>query len=220
MNKKDCVKRSVEFWGKTAEKQLGFVLGFVVVFYLNYKFIIAGDGIFNSLKVNLLFYSLIEVFVYTMMNIYKDVNYILSFGSLRKEAFFGLQFLIIISIIQYDLIYVLLDQFVDKSSIAMLSLTDVLFMLTGGLFLVTGIGQLIGVVVMNFKGIVKNVAVTLIIVVIVAGFIAGIVDFSNAGLLSTLVDIKYFLGLAGLAVYIIGSVVNYFNILKISVKQG
>lgn len=175
-------------------------------------------SMFEMMPVMLTIMTAMIIMVTSMMSASYTYSFVLSFGSTRKAAFWGMQWMVLLLIIQVAAIDAIIMKILEaKSGVGF----GILFYYILGLFAITGIGQILEVVMRKLG---KIGMVLLVAIYCVFGMLIGFSMVSttkSVSLLEYIMELnlpKTALLIGTLVLYIAGALVSYLNLKKFEVK--
>ena len=213
MSKKSGISRTLKYGALYAEKVFGMIfimIGmYALIFYLQ-----GGIGESNAKSLMVPFYlgqiCLIMLFVMQIMNNSRYIPISISFGSLRKETFIGIQWINFILIAQSVILfggYLILSKSISDE---MVSLIILLFSLM--LIFLGGLGQLTGAMSIKFGKLGGFLIAGLIFILIISAIaaLAFVGEMSVDIITQDILQINKIIAIfVAVLVYLCGSYVNY-----------
>lgn len=220
MNKKGKISPSFKYGTVYAEKIFGMLFLMVAIYALVYG---AEGGFGNTNSTTLLFYfgviSLIMIFVIQLMNNASYIPVSISFGSRRKDAFFGTQWINFIMFIQSIVIFggylLFLSDDLDGMKLLVIFIYSILIISLGGF------GQFVGAISIKYGKLGAFLFAAIIFVLIVSSIIAiafnGIFE-TNTVLTDSSFTVKILVLLLSCMIYVGSSYFNYQILQKYEVR--
>ena len=217
--------RSIKYWGILAEKNIFYIMLFSLVFLAYYKFMGSGSAgeTFGNICKGYVRVSTVGTFMVSVMSLKGNINQVLAFGSLRKEAFLGVEFYTAISVVQCVFIYLILGLLTHNYGITKLNTVEMVLMYIGMLLIAHATAQIISDISMN-KGRGSILTGSIATALIVAAFIAMIVIYMGMCFDSVFTENAVLFGniniIAGIVCYAVAVYFNFSGIKKYDVKQS
>ena len=222
MSKRSGISRTLKYGGLYAEKvflMVFLIVGiYAVIFYVQGG---AGVGDNKSLMIPIYFgmISLMMLLIIQILNNSRYVPLSISFGSLRKETFIGVQWINLILIIQSVLVFGVSITLISNDFSAMKSF--VLLVYTILLIIFSGIGQLIGAASVRFGKLGAFLIGLFVFIIITSGVVALALEGNLNEEISVndlSLNIKLIAAFVAVLIYIVGSYVNYRVLLNYEVR--
>ena len=222
MSKKSGISRTLKYGGLYAEKvflMVFLIVGiYAVIFYFQGG---AGVGDNKSLMIPIYFgmISLMMLLIIQILNNSRYVPLSISFGSLRKETFIGVQWINLILIIQSVLVFGVSITLISNDFSGMKSF--VLLVYTILLIIFSGIGQLIGAASVRFGKLGAFLIGLFVFIIITSGVVALALEGNLNEEISVndlSLNIKLIAAFVAVLIYIVGSYVNYRVLLNYEVR--
>jgi len=222
MSKRSGISRTLKYGGIYAEKvflMVFLIVGIYEVIFYAQRGADVGDN--KSLMIPIYFgmISLMMLLVIQIVNNSRYVPLSISFGSLRKETFIGIQWINLILIIQSVIVFGVSITLISSDFNGMKSF--VLLVYTILLIIFSGIGQLIGAASVRF-GKLGAFLIGLFVFIIIT---SGVVALALEGNFNTEISvndfslyIKLIAAFVAVIIYIVGSYVNYRVLLNYEVR--
>ena len=224
MSKKSGITRTLKYGGLYAEKVFSMVFLIVVIYGIIYYFQGGLESSNSNTKSSMIpiYFGTISLMMLLITQITNNSRYVplsISFGSLRKETFIGIQWINFILIIQSVIVFgfsiTLISSDFDEMKLFVLSVYTIL------LIIFSGIGQLIGAASVRF-GKLGAFLIGLFVFIIIT---SGVVALALEGDLNTEIsvnnfslNIKLIAAFVAVIIYIVGSYVNYRVLLNYEVR--
>jgi len=222
MSKRSGISRTLKYGGLYAEKvflMVFLIVGiYAVIFYFQGG---AGVGDNKSLMIPIYFgmISLMMLLIIQILNNSRYVPLSISFGSLRKETFIGVQWINLILIIQSVLVFGVSITLISNDFSGMKSF--VLLVYTILLIIFSGIGQLIGAASVRFGKLGAFLIGLFVFIIITSGVVALALEGNLNEEISVndlSLNIKLIAAFVAVLIYIVGSYVNYRVLLNYEVR--
>jgi len=213
MSKKSGISRTLKYTGLIAENAFGMIFMAVAIYVIIYYFQGGvGYGTHKSFMIPF-YFGMISLIMLAVIQIVNNSRYIpisISFGSLRKETFIGVQWINLILIVQCVAVLGFSLTLIPGEFNEMKSLFFVVYIIL--LFLFGGLGQLIGAASIKFGKLGGLLIAALILIVIISGTVALALgeDFNaEISLTHFSLMIKILASSIAVIVYLCGSYINY-----------
>ena len=213
MSKKSGISRTLKYGGLYAEKTFAMII-FIVVIYAAISYYQGGFGDGNHKSLMIPFYfgmiSVITVSIIQILNVSRFIPITISFGSLRKETFVGIQCMNLILVVQCVAvigIYLLFDSTNFNGMKTFIILVYIIL-----LIIFSGLGQLIGAASIKFGKLGAFLIALFIFLMIIGGTVA--LAFGGASNIDITINdfslaMKAIAALVAVIVYIAGSYISY-----------
>ncbi|GEM_PF-2875165 len=218
MQEKKQKKVFIQYWGKAALAELGAIIGMCIVLYLWFWFI-AGENAAHSMIEGV--HVLITIFTASMIAGFSFMNQrsgtvALAFGATRKSILCGMHFINAILISGMAVVLVMFTQIRPSNFVE--NTATIYYTYIG----IVGIAGALGLVGTTLAAKVRKMGfVIYIVIMMLTGFCAGIagaMGMNGATILQYIEPNVQLLCVAGIGLYILGSVWNYYgNIRKMEV---
>jgi len=222
MSKRSGISRTLKYGGLYAEKVF-LMIFLIVVIYAVIFYIQGGVGDVDTKSLMIpIYFGMISLMMLLIIQILNNSRYVplsISFGSLRKETFIGIQWINLILIIQSVIIFGVSITLISSDFNGMKLF--VLLVYTILLIIFSGIGQLIGAASVRF-GKLGAFLIGLFVFIIIT---SGVIALALEGDINTEISvndfsliIKLLAVFVAVIVYIVGSYVNYRVLLNYEVR--